>query len=89
MLSMEEGEISEPVETQFGYHIIKVLEIADDELSAFERLNAEGQAFSELVAEWREEMAGEIDTAAWIDHIPEEMLQQQGQPQQPAVPIQP
>lgn len=38
VFSMELNEISEPVKTQFGYHIIKVTDKKDKEMSSFEEV---------------------------------------------------
>ena len=69
--SLEIGEISEPIETNFGWNIIQVLgkeERAIDE-SAFEQ--ARNNAFNEWLFEKRSEYQVEIDEK-WDTFIPSE-----------------
>lgn len=41
LFSMEEGEISEPVKSEFGYHIIKLEEIKESRIPEFEEVKSE------------------------------------------------
>lgn len=51
--SLEEGEVSEPVETSFGWHIITVYEREDAaETTAAEREQQRREAFSAQIDEW-------------------------------------
>ena len=41
--SMEEGKVSEPVKTQFGYHLIKVVHRSKEGISTFEEVKDQVQ----------------------------------------------
>lgn len=43
VFSMNEGEISEPVETQFGFHLIKLVKLSQPSISSFEEVKDEIQ----------------------------------------------
>ena len=51
--SLEVGEISQPVQSQFGYHIIQVIGHEDRPLTAEEYKTQTDQFFSDWVAEIR------------------------------------
>lgn len=66
----EVGEIVGPVETDFGWHLIKVNDRAEVDLNFFELQQAEQTQFIDFVNELVEE--AEIDTVnAWEEFIPE------------------
>ena len=69
--SMEIGEISEPVATTFGYHIIQVLGHEDRPLSQFEYDELKEQKFTELLAELRTNSTVEIRDY-WTERVPAE-----------------
>ena len=71
-MELEVGEVSsEPVETQFGYHLIKVTEVKDAEVKSFEetksqikrqlRSQKQNQAFQDFIEGLREEAKIEIN----------------------------
>ncbi|WP_300279305.1 peptidylprolyl isomerase [Peptacetobacter sp.] len=70
VFTMNEGELSEPVKTQFGYHIIKVEERHEAGVSKFEEVKDEIlgklsqvkqlKAYEEKVAELREKYASKF-----------------------------
>lgn len=61
--SMAEGDISEPVRTQFGWHLIKVEKIHDASVSPLEDVS--DQIRDELVKEYSQEIAYDAADAAF------------------------
>lgn len=81
--SLQEGEVSQPVKTEFGYHIIKVTELTpgsikplaevkDKVKSAYQTAQAENDFFelAELLAEVSYENADSLDVAVEAVGIP-------------------
>lgn len=67
--SQKVGEIGEPVQTQFGYHIIQVLGHADLPLTPSQYQQKQQQEF----ADWLEKIKGEsaiLIHEEWRDHVP-------------------
>lgn len=64
------GETSEPIESQFGWHVIEVLEREERELSAIDYRQTQQQAF----ADWLEQVRSEADIEdLWtLDSPPED-----------------
>jgi parvulin-like peptidyl-prolyl isomerase len=69
--ALEVGEISEPVETSFGYHIIQVLGHEERPLSESEYENLRQQRFTEWLQQLRDE-AEIVEYDHWQDRVPEE-----------------
>jgi parvulin-like peptidyl-prolyl isomerase len=67
--NLEIGEISEPVQTQFGWHIIQVLGHEERPLSAMEYEQLRQQKFTEWLNKARLEADIEIFDY-WIDRVP-------------------
>lgn len=85
IFELDEGEISEPFETEFGWHVATVLEREEDrpvQLQVLQQLRQ--QAFDE----WLEEQRDEIDIDADVD-LPEDPGAAPGQFQPPAGAPQP
>lgn len=69
--SLDIGEISQPVQTSFGYHIIQVLGHEDRQISQAEYENLREQAFSEWLQELRDASQIEINDI-WQERVPSE-----------------
>jgi parvulin-like peptidyl-prolyl isomerase len=67
--SMEIGEISEPIQSQFGYHIIQVLGHDDIPLNASQYEEKRQTAFTEWLAKTREEAEITI-LDVWKQRVP-------------------
>ena len=69
--SMKVGEISKPIKSQFGYHIIQVLGHQDMPLNAQQYQQAKDKAFSDWLAEARK--GAKIQTFdIWKERVPAE-----------------
>jgi foldase protein PrsA len=64
------GEISEPVQSQFGYHIIQVLDRQELPLDASQLQQSRDNAFTEWLTTAKEE-ADVTTNDLWMQHIPE------------------
>ena len=67
--ALEAGEVSQPIQTQFGWHIIKVYDKVEQPLSASEILQAQQTQFQATVDQWRADADLIIDDT-WQDFIP-------------------
>ncbi|MGB2770145.1 MAG: peptidylprolyl isomerase [Candidatus Zixiibacteriota bacterium] len=74
-LSLQEGEVSQPVKTKWGYHLIKVVEKKEEEATAFSDIIPRIKGAINLakgrkhIADWEKNLIEEADV--WID---EELL---------------
>ena len=66
---LEVGEVSEPVESQFGYHIIQTLGRTTLPLDSFDYEQARQAEFDDFVAKLREE-ADVMIYDYWVDRVP-------------------
>lgn len=64
--NLKEGQVSDPVKSQFGYHIIKATGLADAKVTSFDEVKEEikstllqqkqGDTFNSKIAEWKTEL---------------------------------
>jgi parvulin-like peptidyl-prolyl isomerase len=64
------GEISQPVKSQFGYHIIQVIANEERPLTSTEYEQARSDRFSEWLTEIKKGYKIEIDDVAWPKLVP-------------------
>lgn len=67
--SLPIGEISEPVHTEFGWHIIKVYDRREVPTTPAEQEEQRRAKFREMLSQWRDEADVFIDDA-WQDFVP-------------------
>ncbi len=67
--SLEIGEISQPVETQFGWHLIQVLGHEDRPLAEFEYQQKQQEAFDNWLSELRDS-SDIVIVEDWLDRVP-------------------
>jgi parvulin-like peptidyl-prolyl isomerase len=74
-LSLQEGEVSQPVKTKWGYHLIKVVEKKEEEATAFSDIIPRIKGAINLakgrkhIVDWEKNLIEEAEV--WID---EELL---------------
>ena len=77
---LEPGKISDPVKTQFGWHVIKVEDRRDRPVPEFDKVKDQIETF--LVRKSQSEMVGKLRAAAKIERVP-------AAPTAPAAPAEP
>lgn len=91
--ALKVGEISQPVKSQFGYHIIQVLGHENRPMSAEDFQKYQDKFFTDYLKKLRD--ASKVETYdLWKEVVPSQpalpaQLEQALQPQQPQQPIQP
>ena len=69
LISLQPGEISDPVETQFGFHLIQVLDKKTDDVSLERKRAAAKQALRERkIAEAMEEWLRQLRDRAYVEY---------------------
>lgn len=69
LVSLQPGEISDPVETQFGFHLIQVLDKKTDDMSLERKRAAAKQAIRERkIAEATEEWLRQLRDQAYVEY---------------------
>jgi len=68
--TLEEGEISEPVETSFGFHIIQVIGKRESQVLPMQVLQIRQQAFNEWIAEQRNTREDVEIFDGWDQYVP-------------------
>ena len=69
LVSLQPGEISDPVETQFGFHLIQVLDKKTDDISLERKRAAAKQAIRERkIAEATEEWLRQLRDRAYVEY---------------------
>ncbi|NDJ53540.1 MAG: hypothetical protein GYB68_10710 [Chloroflexi bacterium] len=69
--SIPANSISDPVQTTFGWHIIKVYEKVELPTEEFEQENQRFQAFNAQLDQWRAESDVEIEQGIWERFFPD------------------
>lgn len=69
VFALEAGEISEPTQTQFGYHIIYLIEKGEQPVSEQAQAQQENELFRAELAGWHDASDILIDDA-WVEYVP-------------------
>jgi len=70
VLRLEVGVISEPIESEFGFHIIQVRAREDRPIEGDDLTRLEESAFSKWLEDLRTANEGSIETFNWTDYVP-------------------
>lgn len=65
------GEVGDPVETDYGWHLIKIYDRQDVPTTTQEQLAEKQTLFGELQEEWRAEADVVINDDVWKNHMPD------------------
>ena len=73
LADLEVGQISEPVESQYGYHLIKVTEVynAPEDTSTITSLDQIPEAFRETIKDMAKSVKANSDYTEWLDGLKE------------------
>jgi hypothetical protein len=66
------GEISAPIETQYGWHLIKVYARTEVTMTPQQQQDQRQEKFRELLEEWREK-ENVIIESFWVDYLPPQL----------------
>lgn len=69
--SLDEGEISDPVETTYGYHIVQVLGKRESQVLPDEFAQDKEEAFIDWLTERREEREDIVKNEEWAIYVPD------------------
>ena len=66
------GQVSEPVQTQYGWHLIKVYARTNVAMTHQEQESQRQEKFGEMLDQWREE-GNVVIESFWVDYLPPQL----------------